>query len=305
MEKLKKTSYLIFRLLIVIFLLDFEKPSYAILDADTVKNNLRVPLDSDKYERHSNVIQLITEQSRYVPVSKSLLPAKLTPGITLIAVHTGGDTVDLQHGDAQIAVKNQIEFILKRLKLDYVYEHVASLYPSYLSKSHSRILIDDDAAQRSYIIPELEGDHYIFVGGGFNECHYLAFAACVTQIKEGLKKSTTPIIIDMPEFAIYMNTIEDDDEGKYVASAALDKDSDFGKYIKFLEKLSFNFQVIRIDNHGIVLNKRDNPNPSLILRIIASSDLFLSLFPEEKQILGGLQDELGQLNSEYAIKSSI
>jgi hypothetical protein len=157
--------------------------------------------------------------ARTIPVSKDLSPALLAPGITLIAVHTGEDG-DYEHGDTDWAVKEPIMKMLETVNFTHIYEHIAFLYSSYLSKYHSGILVDNNCSPGEYFIPRVEGEHFVIIGGSYDYCHYLAFNALLQQITMALYRSAHhhPVTIDIPSFAVYCNYFTSDSGENYTRS---------------------------------------------------------------------------------------
>lgn len=221
---------------------------------------------------------------RVVPVGEEPFPALLDKGLTLIAVHTGHQE-DLA-GDTDQMVLYPAKKMLKEVEFDYIYEHFSGLYPSYLSEHHEGVLVDNDHAPGKYYIPNLHGDHFVIIGGGFEYCHYVAFLRLIEQIKMGLqdRRNGHPIVIDIPVFALYQNGHASENGEKYLVSDSVGIEANFEYYIKTLVASSLPYEALKVCKDGQVLLRDSSEKPSVILRIIGDFETFMAVLPESERV---------------------
>lgn len=187
--------------------------------------------------------------NRIIYPSNKLLPAKLNIGTTLIAVHTG--FIDIREGgDSCRAIEQPAKQILREIEFNYKYEFIHSKYVSYLSEIHDGYLVDQSSRKVNlkYTIPNLYGNKFVLIGGGFEKCHLKALLELTKQIIEAYKNGNkTDSFIFIPTFAIYEN-YESNDSGEYfMNSKQVDKNNSFDLYhnemLKILRNSLFSWKI--------------------------------------------------------------
>ena len=165
-----------------------------------------------------------------VPVMERPVPALLTRGLTMIAVHTG--YYEDMCGDTNRVCKGPLIDMFQRFRFDHVYEHEArNHYPSYLDAVHRYgIRIDNEVFPGSYSIPDLHGNHFVLAGGGFDACHGRAFKTLIGQIAlANPESSASEVRIDIPRYSTYYN-YQDGAEGEIWMESAVAASRDFFPY---------------------------------------------------------------------------
>lgn len=227
---------------------------------------------------------------RTAPTLSSAVPAQLTRGLTLVAVHTGFYS-DIA-GDTMEAVRKPVTELFKRYNFDFLYEHQAMHhYPSYLRAINKYgVGVDNETAPGSYIIPELHGNHFVLTGGGFNACHGRAFGSLLNQIFLALpERAIEPVRIDIPAFATYIN-YQDGAEGEVWMESCDVIGRNFSPYFNKLAKMlpKFGCTFEHYDASGYTRYSGLNTNnPAVRVRVFDSPrvmDLVMQSFLRENPL---------------------